>query len=120
VTVPSGQRLPHRVHAVMETVGEATWGHSLRSLEPGGIVVVSGATSGPNPPADLRRVFYRQLSIVGSTMGTRDELEQLVQFADATGVRPLIDDTYPMEDAPAAFSRMADGEVFGKLVLTRS
>src|SRR6056297_2070190 len=64
-TVPSGQRLPGKVDAVLETVGEATWAHSLRALVPGGVVVVSGATSGPNPPADLARVFYRQLSVVG-------------------------------------------------------
>jgi NADPH:quinone reductase-like Zn-dependent oxidoreductase len=70
--IPSGQRLPQRVHAVLETVGEATWEHSLKALEPGGVVVVSGATSGPNPPADLNRVFFRQLEVVGSTMGTRD------------------------------------------------
>lgn len=119
VAVPSGQRLPGRVDAVMETVGEATWAHSLRALEPGGVVVVSGATSGPNPPADLARVFFRQLRIVGSTMGTRDELVRLTRFLDATGVRPLIDDVLPMERAPAAFERMLEGELFGKLVLTR-
>jgi NADPH:quinone reductase-like Zn-dependent oxidoreductase len=117
--VPSGQRLPGRVDAVMETVGEATWSHSLRALEPGGVVVVSGATSGPNPPADLARVFFRQLRVVGSTMGTRDELVRLTRFLDATGVRPLIDDVLPMERAPEAFARMVDGELFGKLVLTR-
>ncbi len=119
VTVPSGDRLPSRVDAVMETVGEATWGHSLRSLEAGGVIVVSGATSGPNPPAELNRVFYKQLSVVGSTMGTREELARLVRLLEATGVRPLIDDTYEMTDAPDAFARMDAGDVFGKLVLTR-
>jgi D-arabinose 1-dehydrogenase-like Zn-dependent alcohol dehydrogenase len=103
----------------METVGEATWSHSLRALEPGGVVVVSGATSGPNPPADLTRVFYRQLSVVGSTMGTRDELARLVELCHATGMRPLVDDEYPMEQARDAFARMDAGDVFGKLVLTR-
>jgi NADPH:quinone reductase-like Zn-dependent oxidoreductase len=117
--VPAGERLPTRVDAVMETVGEATWSHSLKALEPGGIVVVSGATSGPNPPADLARVFYRQLRIVGSTMGTRDELIALTRLLDASGVRPLIDDVLPMERGRDAFARMVDGEVFGKLVLTR-
>jgi NADPH:quinone reductase-like Zn-dependent oxidoreductase len=119
VAVASGDRLPGRVDAVMETVGEATWSHSLRALEPGGVVVVSGATSGPNPPADLARVFFRQLRVVGSTMGTRDELVRLTRFLDATGVRPLIDDVLPMERAPEAFERMVGGELFGKLVLTR-
>jgi NADPH:quinone reductase-like Zn-dependent oxidoreductase len=117
--VPSGDRLPDRVDAVMETVGEATWSHSLKALEPGGVIVVSGATSGPNPPADLARVFYRQLRIVGSTMGTRDELVSLTRLLDASGVRPLIDDVLPMTAAPDAFARMAAGDLFGKLVLTR-
>jgi NADPH:quinone reductase-like Zn-dependent oxidoreductase len=119
VGVPAEQRLPARVDAVMETVGQATWAHSLRALEPGGTVVVSGATSGPNPPADLARVFYRQLKVVGSTMGTRDELLRLTRFLDATGVRPLINDVIAMDQAPVAFARLLEGEVFGKLVLRR-
>jgi NADPH:quinone reductase-like Zn-dependent oxidoreductase len=118
-TLEARERLPQRVDAVLETVGEATWEHSLKALVPGGVIVVAGATSGPNPPADLARVFYRQLRVVGSTMGTRDELQRLVTMVAATGVRPLIDDTFPMEQAPDAFARMADGELFGKLVLTR-
>lgn len=118
VTLASGERLPARVDAVMETVGEATWDHSLKALEPGGVVVVSGATSGPNPPADLRRVFYRQIRIVGSTMGTLRELRSLVQLLDATGTRPLVQDTYALDEAPKAFARMAAGDLFGKLVLT--
>jgi NADPH:quinone reductase-like Zn-dependent oxidoreductase len=119
VTVGSGERLPDRVDAVVETVGEATWAHSLRALEPGGVIVVAGATSGMNPPSDLARVYFKQLRIVGSTMGTRDELVRLVRMLDATGVRPLIDDVIPMTEARVAFERMVDGEVFGKLVLTR-
>jgi len=117
VTLAAGERLPAKVHAVMETVGQATWAHSLRALEPGGTIVVSGATSGPNPPADLARVFYRQLSVVGSTMGTRAELVRLLGLLDATGVRPLIDGVFALTDAPAAFARLLEGEVFGKLVL---
>jgi NADPH:quinone reductase-like Zn-dependent oxidoreductase len=113
----SGQRLPNRVHAVMETVGEATWEHSLKALEPGGVIVVSGATSGPNPPADLNRVFFRQLEVVGSTMGTREELVRLLGLLDATGVRPVIDDVLPLSEARGAFERLADGDVFGKIVL---
>jgi NADPH:quinone reductase-like Zn-dependent oxidoreductase len=114
----SGARLPERVNAVMETVGEATWGHSLRSVEAGGTIVVSGSTTGPNPPAELQRVFFRQLRIVGSTMGTRRELAGLVGMLDATGVRPLVDDTFALADAASAYERLAQGEVFGKLVLT--
>src|SRR3984885_3023896 len=84
-------RLPERVDAVMETVGEATWAHSLRSLKPGGAIVICGATSGSAPPADLSRVFFLQLSVVGSTMGTRDELARPVQFCQQTGAPPLVD-----------------------------
>jgi NADPH:quinone reductase-like Zn-dependent oxidoreductase len=114
----SGARLPARVDAVLETVGEATWAHSLRALRPGGTVVVSGATSGSNPPADLSRVFFLQLSVVGSTMGTLDELDALVSLLVDTGVRPTIDGTYPLTGARAAFERLESGDVVGKLVLT--
>lgn len=114
----SGARLPERVDAVMETVGAATWSHSLKSLRPGGVVVVSGATSGPNPAADLNRVFFLQLSVIGSTMGTRDELEALLRLMDETGLRPLVDQTRPLADARGAFERLEGGDVFGKLVLT--
>jgi NADPH:quinone reductase-like Zn-dependent oxidoreductase len=114
----SGARLPERVEAVMETVGAATWAHSMRALQPGGTIVVSGATSGPNPSADLQRVFFRQLRVVGSTMGTRAELEGLIRLLRNTGVRPLVDDTFPLAEGRTAYARLADGEVFGKLVLT--
>lgn len=116
--VPSGEHVPQRVDAVVESVGEATWGHSLRSLVPEGRAIVVGATTGPNPPAELNRIFYRQLEVTGSTMGTVDELERLVTMLRATGVRPLIDETLPMGQAREAFRRMARGELFGKLVLT--
>jgi NADPH:quinone reductase-like Zn-dependent oxidoreductase len=116
----SGARLPDRVDAVMETVGAATWSHSLRSLRPGGTLVISGATSGPNPDrTELNRIFFLQLRVIGSTMGTRGELARLVSFLDATGTRPLIDRTLPMTDAPAGFAAMKDGDVFGKIVFTR-
>jgi NADPH:quinone reductase-like Zn-dependent oxidoreductase len=113
----TGGRLPERVDAVMETVGEATWGHSLRSVEAGGVIVCAGSTSGPNPPAELQRVFYRQVRIVGSMMGTRAELTQLIRMLCDTGVRPLIDSTFPLAEAKAAYRRMHAGEFFGKIVL---
>jgi len=113
----SGARLPARVDAVIETVGKATWGHSMRSLRPGGTLVVSGATSGADPSADLNRLFFLQLRVVGSTMGTRDELEQLVRMCEATGVRPLVDEVIPLAEAARGFERMQSGDVFGKLVL---
>ena len=77
----SGARLPERVDAVLETVGEATWKHSLRALKPGGALVVSGATSGQAPSAELQRMFFLQLRVVGSTMGTRERARQLVRLA---------------------------------------
>jgi NADPH:quinone reductase-like Zn-dependent oxidoreductase len=117
--VESGARLPQKVDAVMETVGAATWSHSLKSLRPGGTVVVCGATSGPNPDAtELNRIFFLQLRVHGSTMGTRDELRQLADFLDVTGTRPLIDRTLPMSEAKNGFAAMADGDVFGKVVFT--
>ncbi len=115
---PAGARLPERVDAVMETVGEATWSHSLRALRPGGRIVISGATSGPMPPADLSRIFFLQLSVVGSTMGTRDQLARLIRFCEQTGVRPLIDRTMPMTQARDGFAAMISGDLFGKVVFT--
>lgn len=117
--VASGARLKNKVDGVIETVGEATWGHSLKALESGGVIVVSGGTSGMNPPADLARVFFKQLRVVGSTMGTRGEFVQMLTLLDATGMRPLIDTVMPMTDARDGFAKMIDGDVFGKIVLTR-
>ena len=116
----SGERLPERVDAVMETVGAATWSHSLRSLRQGGTVVISGATSGYDPKStELNRIFFLQLRVVGSTMGTRDELDRLVRFCGTTGVRPVIDTVLPLERAREGFAKLADGDVVGKIVLTR-
>lgn len=114
---PAGARLPERVDAVMETVGAATWAHSLKALRPGGRVVVSGATSGPNPPADLNRIYFRSLSVIGTTMGTVGELGELVALISGTGVRPLVDSVRPMTAAAAAMAQLASGQVWGKLVL---
>ncbi|HYK26897.1 MAG TPA: zinc-binding dehydrogenase, partial [Streptosporangiaceae bacterium] len=114
----TGTRLPERVDAVMETVGEATWGHSLRSLKPGGAIVICGATSGAMPPADLNRVFFLQLSVIGSTMGTREELARLTEFCEDKAVRPLIDRTIPLSQAADGFAAMIAGDVFGKVVFT--
>lgn len=118
VAVESGGRLPERVDAVIETVGAATWDHSLKALRPGGVIVVSGATSGHEPSADLRRLFFRQLRVVGSTMGTRGELAALLRLMASTGVRPLVDSVHPLADAATALRRLQDGDVFGKVVLT--
>jgi NADPH:quinone reductase-like Zn-dependent oxidoreductase len=114
----SGERLPERVDAVMETVGQATWQHSIRSLKPGGKLVVSGATSGQAPPAELNRVFFLQLSVVGSTMGTRDELQRLIRFCLERDIRPAVHATMALADARDGFQAMQDGDHVGKIVFT--
>ncbi|MCX5531362.1 zinc-binding dehydrogenase [Streptomyces sp. NBC_00006] len=117
--VETGARLSRRVDAVIETVGAATWSHSVKSLKPGGTLVISGATSGPNPPAaELNRIFFLELKVVGSTMGSKDELEDLLSFCAATGVRPVIDEVLPLDRAREGFQKMAGGELFGKVVLS--
>lgn len=116
--VETGERLPTRVDAVMETVGGATWSHSIKSMRPGGTLVVCGATSGDASPAELTRIFFQQMRVHGSTMGTREELHRLAQFMDVNGVRPLIDRELPMEKAAEGIQAVADGDVFGKIVLT--
>jgi NADPH:quinone reductase-like Zn-dependent oxidoreductase len=113
----TGARLPERVDVVIETVGEATMDHSIKSLKPGGRCVTSGSTSGHKATIDLRRVFFLQQEIVGSTMGTRDELDALLTLCADTGLRPIIDSTYTLADARSAFERLASGDVFGKIVL---
>ena len=115
---PAGSRLPERVNVVMETVGQDTWAHSLRALRPGGRIVICGATSGQVPPAELNRVFFLQLSVVGSTMGSRDQLGRLLRFCEQSGARPRIDRTIPLAQAADGFAAMIAGELFGKVVFT--
>lgn len=111
-----GARLPERVDAVMDTTGQATWAHSVRALKPGGKLVISGATTGDAPPAELTRIFFLQLSVIGSTMGTRDELERLIRLCVDRGVRPAISATLPLAEAREGFEAMLRGETSGKIV----
>jgi len=113
----SGARLPERVDAVIETVGAATWSHSLKSLRPGGRIVISGATSGARPPAELNRIFFLQLSVVGSTMGTRAELANLMSFLQISGVRPPIDRILPLAQVADGLAAMESGDLLGKIVI---
>ena len=117
-TFAPDERLPERVDAVIETVGRATWASSIRAVRPGGAVVVSGATTGDDPSADLTQVFFLQRSVIGSTMGTRGELQRLVSMVDATGLRPVMDSVRPLSEARSGFAEMLEGEQFGKIVFT--
>ena len=113
-----GARLPDRVDAVMETVGAATWSHSVKSLKQGGVIVISGATSGDAPPAELTRIFFLQLSVVGSTMGTRDELQRLLRLMVQRQIEPAISQTLPLSEARTGFEAMLEGHTSGKIVFT--
>jgi NADPH:quinone reductase-like Zn-dependent oxidoreductase len=113
----SGARLPERVDAVLETVGAATWSHSLKSLRPGGQLVISGATSGAMPPAELNRIFFLQLQVIGSTMGTRAELANLLSLLVSTGLRPPIDRTLPLTEVADGLAAMESSSLVGKIVI---
>ena len=114
-----GERLPEKVDAVMETVGAATWSHSVNVLRPGGAIVISGATSGDAPAkAELTKIFFRQLKVIGSTMGNRDELARLAKLVTTRGIEPQIEDTMPLAEARRGFERLASGDIFGKIVFT--
>jgi NADPH:quinone reductase-like Zn-dependent oxidoreductase len=118
-TFEPGARLPGKVDAVFESVGEATWAHSMRSVRPGGAVICCGATSGAAPSADLQRLFFLQIRVEGSTMGTRQELADLLTFVSRAGISPEIGLELPMEKAPDGFRAMLEGDVAGKIVFTR-
>lgn len=118
-TYASNERLPARVDAVMETIGRATWSHSVKSVRSGGTIVISGATTGDATAAELQHIFFRQIKVHGSTMGTRDELDALARFMAETGTRPLVERVLPMERAADAITAVKDGHAFGKIVLTR-
>jgi NADPH:quinone reductase-like Zn-dependent oxidoreductase len=106
------------VEVVLEHVGEATWQTSLQSARAGGRIVVCGATSGPNPPAALHRIWWKQLTIYGSTMGTREDFEAAYELVESGRAKPVVDSVFPLAEARAAHERMEAGEQFGKIVLT--
>ena len=114
----AGARLPDKVDAVIDSVGEATLDHSIRSARPGGRVVLCGATSGGSANVVLARVYFTQVDVLGSTMGNRRELQELLNFLVATGARPVIDSTFPLSRTGEGVKRMVEGSLFGKVVLT--
>ncbi|HET8556544.1 MAG TPA: zinc-binding dehydrogenase [Gaiellaceae bacterium] len=103
---------------VVETVGEATWATSLQVAAPGGRITVCGATSGPNPPAALHRVWWKQLSILGSTMGTGEDFAGAFELVKSGRARPVVDTVLPLEEIRAGHERLEAGEQLGKIVLT--
>ncbi|ANC32517.1 zinc-binding dehydrogenase [Isoptericola dokdonensis] len=115
--VAPGDRLPARVDAVVESVGQATWAHSVRSVRPGGTIVVCGATSGDAPPAELTRVFFTEIRVQGVTMGSREDLAALLRFCARTGVRPVVDSEVRLADVRTGLARLAAGEQTGKIVV---
>jgi zinc-binding alcohol dehydrogenase/oxidoreductase len=105
------------VDVVVEHVGEATWATSLAAVRPRGRVVVCGATTGPNPPAQLHRVWWKQLDVLGSTMGTRADFEAVLELVLSGRARPVVDAVFPLAQARAAHERLEAGEQLGKIVL---
>jgi NADPH:quinone reductase-like Zn-dependent oxidoreductase len=113
----TGARLPDRVDAVMETVGEATWAHSLRCVRVGGTVVVAGATSGSAPVEELQRIFFNQITVVGVRVGTLAEMRSLLALVERHQLMPPVDSVYALDDAHDAFRRMMAGNLAGKVIL---
>jgi len=103
---------------VVDSVGEATWMQSLKSAAKGGRIVTCGATSGPNPKEEIRLIFWNQLSIIGSTMGSRDDWRRLIAAVNGHRLRPVVDVAVPLADGRTAYQRLEDAEQFGKIVLS--
>jgi NADPH:quinone reductase-like Zn-dependent oxidoreductase len=114
--VAPGERLPARVDLVIETVGGATWSHSVRSVRPGGTIVVAGATTGDPERAELQRIFFLEIAVRGATMGSKEDLEHLLAFLARTGLRPLVDSTVPLARVGEGLARLAGGQQVGKIV----
>jgi NADPH:quinone reductase-like Zn-dependent oxidoreductase len=104
-------------HVVVDHVGEATWKRSLDAVRSEGRVCVCGATTGPNPPANLHRIWWKQLTILGSTMGTREDFEAVYELVTSGRAAPVVDQVFPLADAAAAHERLEAGEQLGKIVL---
>ena len=104
-------------HVVVEHVGQATWTRSLNAARAEGRIAVCGATTGPNPPANLHRIWWKQLSVYGSTMGTRSDFEGAYDLVSSGRARPVVDEVFALEDAAEAHERLERGEQLGKIIL---
>jgi NADPH:quinone reductase-like Zn-dependent oxidoreductase len=104
-------------HVVVDHVGEATWQRSLAAARAEGRICVCGATSGPNPPAQLHRIWWKQLTVYGSTMGSRTDFEAVYELVISGRAVPVIDHVFPLAEAPAAHARLEAGDQLGKIVL---
>jgi NADPH:quinone reductase-like Zn-dependent oxidoreductase len=104
-------------HVVVDDVGEATWTRTLNAARPEGRIVVCGATTGPNPPAALHRIWWKQLAVLGSTMGTRADFQGAYDLIASGRAKPVVDRVYPLAEARAAHERLEAGEQLGKVVL---
>lgn len=113
----SGVRLPRKVDAVIESVGASTWSHSVKSVRPGGTIAICGATTGDQPGAELTRIFFQDIRVQGNTMGSREDFARLLKFVEHADLHPVIDSVYAIDDARLAFSKIVNGDVFGKIML---
>jgi D-arabinose 1-dehydrogenase-like Zn-dependent alcohol dehydrogenase len=118
-TFNSGEALPRRVDAVMDSVGQATWPHTLQSVRRGGTVVTVGITSGNDAGANLLRLFVEQITVTGSIMGTLEEMNNLIRLVISAGIKPQIGELMPMERAADGFRAMWEDQTQGKIVFTR-
>jgi NADPH:quinone reductase-like Zn-dependent oxidoreductase len=113
-----GERVPERVDAVLDGIGAATWAHSLRSLRPGGILVAVGGTSGFSADVDIARVVRNRLRIEGSMMGSKEDLQAVIDLCRRTGIRPVVDAVLPLAEVASGLDRMLAGGLTGKVVVT--
>lgn len=113
-----GARLPEKADVVIDNVGAATWSHSVNVLRPGGQIIVCGATTGYAPErTELTKIFFRQLQVIGSTFGTKQQLESMIKFMAAKNIEPIIDSVYPLSEADEALQKLNSGDFFGKIVV---
>lgn len=113
-----GARLPEKADVVIDNVGAATWSYSVNVLRPGGQIIVCGATTGDAPErTELTKIFFRQLQVIGSTFGTKQQLESMIKFMAAKNIEPIIDSVYPLSEAGEALQKLDSGDFFGKIVV---